>query len=91
VLFLAAFAFLDCLSEDVFDLTVQAAQFVLRPGFQFSQELTVSTKQKGLSAHQTDQLAVERTCVQHRMDFRFAAKHNHKIADHSGLTLIVKD
>jgi hypothetical protein len=33
VLRLASFAFLDSLSEEVFDLAVDTAQFVLRPGF----------------------------------------------------------
>jgi len=44
VLPLASFAFLNRLSEEVFDLAVDAAQFVLRPGFQFSPELRINTK-----------------------------------------------
>jgi hypothetical protein len=35
---LAAFAFLDGLAEEVFDLPVDAAQIALRPGFEFGPE-----------------------------------------------------
>jgi hypothetical protein len=36
--------FLYRLSKEIFDLTINAAQFVLRPGFQFGPELRVNTK-----------------------------------------------
>jgi len=35
---LASFALLDCLPQQVFNLAVDAAQFVLRPGFEFRPE-----------------------------------------------------
>ena len=38
------FTFLYSLSKEIFDLTINAAQFVLRPGFQFGPELRVNTK-----------------------------------------------
>jgi hypothetical protein len=44
VLPLASFAFLNRLSEEVFDLAVDAAQFVLSPGFELSPELGIDTK-----------------------------------------------
>ena len=34
----AAFALLHGLAQEVFDLAVHAAQFILRPGFQFAPE-----------------------------------------------------
>lgn len=39
-----SFAFLNRLSKEVFDLTVDTAQFVMCPGFQLSPELRVNTK-----------------------------------------------
>ena len=39
-----SFTFLYSLSKEIFDLAINAAQFVLRPGFQFGPELRVNTK-----------------------------------------------
>lgn len=88
---LAPFAFLNGLSEKVFDLAVDAAQLVLRPGFEFSPELGINSKQKWFSSHGPDLSTVKCAGIQHGMDFGFAAEHDHEIADHSGLTLVVKD
>jgi hypothetical protein len=87
---LASFVFLNRLPEEIFDLAVDTTQFVLRPGFQFSPELGINTKQKGLSIHAPDLSVVECAGVQHRMNLGFTAEHNHEIADHSGLALVVK-
>ena len=40
---LAAFAFLGGLAEEVFDLAVDAAQIVLRPGLEFSPERRIDS------------------------------------------------
>jgi hypothetical protein len=87
---LASYTFLNRLPEEVFDLAVDTTQFVLRPGFQFSPELGINTKQKGFSLHGPDLSVVERAGVQHRMSLGFTAEHNHEIADHGSLALVVK-
>jgi hypothetical protein len=81
VLPLAPFSFLYRLSKEIFDLTINAAQFVLRPGFQFGQELRVDTKQKRLSVHQPFRSVVQRASIQHWMGFGLTAEHDHKLAD----------
>jgi len=83
-------AFLDCLSQKVFDLAVDAAQFVLRPGFQFGPELRIDSKQKSLAPHEPSRSGVECAGINHRMDFGFTAQHGHEIANHGGFALIVK-
>jgi hypothetical protein len=45
------FAFLYHLSKEIFDLTINAAQFVLRPGFQFGPELRVNTIEHWTPSH----------------------------------------
>jgi hypothetical protein len=40
----APFAFLDGLAEEVFNLAVDAAQFVLSPGFEFNPELWIDAQ-----------------------------------------------
>ncbi len=44
VLSLAPFALLNRLSEEVFDLAVDAPQFGLRPAFQLGPELRINAK-----------------------------------------------
>jgi len=83
-------AFLDGLSQKVFDLAVDTAQFVLRPGFQFGPELRIDSKQKGLASHEPSRSGVECAGIDHGMDFGFTAQHDHEIADHGGFALIVK-
>ncbi len=90
VLLLAPFALLNRLSEEVFDLAVDAPQFGLRPAFQFGPELRINTKQKGLSNHEPDLSVVECACVQHGMDLGLTAQNNHEIADHGSLALVVE-
>jgi hypothetical protein len=87
---LASHAFLNRLPEEVFDLAVDTTQFVLCPGFQFSPELGINTKQKGFSFHEPDLSVVECAGVQHGMNLGFTAEHNHEIADHGSLALVVK-
>jgi len=41
---LASFAFLDGLAEEVLDLAVDAAQIVLRPGFEFGPERRIDSQ-----------------------------------------------
>lgn len=41
---LGAFALLDGLAEEVFDLAVDAAQIVLRPGFEFGPERRIDSQ-----------------------------------------------
>lgn len=41
---LVTFAFLDGLAEEVFDLAVDAAQIVLRPGFEFGPERRIDSQ-----------------------------------------------
>ncbi len=43
---LPAFAPMNCLAQEVFDLAVDAPQFVLRPGFQISPERRIDAQQK---------------------------------------------
>jgi hypothetical protein len=87
---LASFTFLNRLPEEVLDLAVDTTQFVLRPGFQFNPERGINTKQKGLSIHEPDLSVVECAGVQHRMNLGFTAEHNHEIADHGSLALVVE-
>ena len=44
-----SFPLLNRLAQHVLDLTVDAAQLVLRPGFELGPEIRVDTKKKGLS------------------------------------------
>src|SRR6267378_8291485 len=68
---LAAFALLDGLAEEVFDLTVDATQFVLRPGFELGPERRIDAQKKGLSFHHPCQSVVQRTGVDYGMHFGF--------------------
>jgi hypothetical protein len=43
---LRSFPFLNRLAQQVLDLTVDAAQLVLRPGFELGPEIRVDTKKK---------------------------------------------
>src|SRR6266436_409718 len=55
---LAAFALLRGLAEEVFNLTVDAAQFVLRPSFELGPERRIDAQKKGLSFHHPCQSVV---------------------------------
>ncbi len=73
VLSLAPFALLNRLSEEVFDLAVDAPQFGLRPAFQLGPELRINTKEKRLSIHKPGRSGVECAGVQHGMDLGLTA------------------
>jgi hypothetical protein len=87
---LVSFAFLDSLAEEVFDLTVDTAQFVLRPGLHFGPERRIDAQKKGFSFHQPCRLVVQRAGVYHGMNLGFTAEHDHEIADHRGFALVVE-
>src|SRR5437899_9307397 len=57
---LAASALLHGLAEKVFDLTVDAAQLVLRPGFELGPERRIDAQKKGLSFHHPCQSVIQR-------------------------------
>jgi hypothetical protein len=87
---LAAFALLDGLAEEVFDLTVDATQFVLRPGFELGPERRIDAQKKGLSFHHPCQSVVQRTGVDYGMHFGLAAKNDHEIEWRSADSLCVE-
>jgi hypothetical protein len=87
---LAPFALLNSLSKKIFDLAVDAAQFVLCPGLKIGPEFGVNSKQKWFSSHRPDLSAVKRAGIKHGMNFGFTTEHDHKIADHGGLALVVE-
>ena len=88
---LAASALLHGLAEKVFDLTVDAAQLVLRPGFELGPERRIDAQKKGLSFHHPCQSVIQRAGVDYGAHFGFAAKDNHEIADHGGFALVVEN
>src|SRR5438445_6345570 len=87
---LASLAFLDGLAEEIFNLTVDAAQFVLRPGFELRPERRIDAQKKGFSFHHPYRSVVQLAGVDHRMHLGFPAEDNHEIADHGGFALVVE-
>ena len=81
--------FLDRLFEQVFDLAVHAAEFGLRPGFQLSPERRIHPQQEALAFGHVN-LGVERAGVHNGMHLRFAAEHDHEVADHRSLALVIE-
>ena len=45
------FALLDCLPQQIFDLTIDAAQFILGPGLQFDCQPGIDAEKKGFAFH----------------------------------------
>ena len=78
------------LLKQVFDLAVDTAQLVGRPGFEFFPKAGIDPQQKGLPVAHEMSLRVERAGVDDWMHFGFAAEHYHKIADHCGPPLVVQ-
>ena len=68
-----AAAFEDGLLEEVLDLAVDAAQFVLRPGFQLAPERRIDPQQKVFAFSHSRRLRVKRAGIKYRMHLGFAA------------------
>ena len=84
-----SFAFLNGLFEDVLDLAVHAAEFSLRPSLKLSPERRVHPEQETLALGHAN-LDVERAGVDDRVNLGFTAEHDHQVADHRRLAVVIK-
>ncbi len=84
------FALEHCLFEQVFDLAVDAAEFVLRPGLQIGPESGINPQQERFAGGHASGLRVEGAGVDHRMHLSLAAEHHHQIADHRRAAFVVQ-
>lgn len=90
------------LSQQEFDLPVQAAQIIIGPLLDGVQNGWVDAEKKGLALRHLDGvmfswdlqsceiLLINRSRVDHRLGIMFAAQHNQKIADHCSLAITIK-
>jgi hypothetical protein len=80
----------DGLPQEILDLTIDTPQVVLGPALQLGPEITVNAKEKGLPFTHVAPSCVERSRIDHGVNFGFAAKDNHEIAHHGRAALVVE-
>jgi hypothetical protein len=78
---LGAFALLDGLPQEIFDLTIDAAEFILRPGFELGPMRRIDAQKKGFPFHPRDLSVVKRAGIYDRVHLGFTAEDHHTIAD----------
>jgi hypothetical protein len=71
-----------------FDLSIEAAQFIIGPTLHGLEYLRVKTEEVWFALRHS--LLVDRPRVDHRLRCLLAAQHDQQVGDHGGLPLLVE-